>query len=100
MVGKCSNPSCSVPFRRLGRGKLFAFETGPFAGLLRSVSVRRSTKAVGAPLFFWLCETCSLTKTLGLDGAGHLIIQSLSQQVEGTILESKTGNRETQSGAR
>ena len=26
MTAKCANPSCSVPFNRLGRGRLFRFE--------------------------------------------------------------------------
>jgi hypothetical protein len=94
LIGKCANPSCSAPFGRLGRGKLFVFETASFTGLSRNMSTSGGTKAGGTPMFLWLCETCSLTKTVGLDGAGHPTIQSLSQQVEIAFVESSTLNRE------
>ena len=59
------------------------------------MSTSGSQKAGGGPLFLWLCETCSLTKTLGLDGAGRPTIQSPSQQVGIAIVERTTLDRES-----
>jgi hypothetical protein len=79
MLGKCANPSCAAPFRKLGNGKLFAFEPG-----IRAKSADSVTSAVTkarSPVFFWLCECCSLSFTLRLDGAGQLTVQRVPDGV-------------------
>src|SRR5580698_4268070 len=80
MVEKCANPACSAPFQRLGRGKLFAFEIRTVAESSRRMSyaVRASR---GTSLFFWLCDACSSTATLGLDSTGRPIIQKLEERI-------------------
>jgi hypothetical protein len=45
MLGKCSNPSCSAPFRYLQNGQLFRLESDP---------VLRTSK-FNQPEYFWLC---------------------------------------------
>jgi len=75
MVSKCANPVCLGSFRKLGTGKLFAFEsvTSPRSADIMAVTNR--IKTGGTPAFFWLCETCSLLFTLELDAAGQLTLQ-------------------------
>lgn len=70
MLGKCVNPVCLAPFRKLGDGKLFAFES-------RSRS----------PVFFWLCECCGLSFTLRLDSHGQLTLQRVPDGVRVTIFD-------------
>jgi len=77
MLGKCANPVCLASFRRLGTGKLFAFEMGMNARSTEIASNPVSTKTGQTPVFFWLCETCSLTFTLGLDEAGKLALRRI-----------------------
>jgi hypothetical protein len=81
MVEKCANPSCSTPFRRVGRGKLFAFEVRASGRSPHRVLAARSTKPGSTSLFFWLCAICSLTITLGLDNAGRLTFESLQESI-------------------
>ncbi len=92
MVEKCANPLCSAPFRRLGSGKLFAFEVRTVAGSLRSLPAAESGKAGGTSLFLWLCESCTLTATLGLDATGCLTIQELRERGGGAVVDSATLN--------
>lgn len=75
MLGKCANPVCLASFRRLGSGKLFAFESVMKAESPETTSKPRTAKMGQAPAFFWLCETCSVTFTLGLDAVGQLTLQ-------------------------
>jgi hypothetical protein len=56
MVAKCSNPSCSAPFRYLKDGTLFRLESNPTLPPSKSDRVE----------YFWLCNRCSATMTLGL----------------------------------
>jgi hypothetical protein len=60
MLGKCSNPSCSAPFRYLQNGQLFRLEADP---VLR-------TSRFNKPEYFWLCDQCSsrMTLRIGTDG--------------------------------
>ena len=76
MLGKCANPICAASFRKLGTGKLFAFESVTSARST-DISVVSDAKTGRTPMFFWLCEDCSLNFTLGLDAAGQLTLQSV-----------------------
>ncbi len=87
MIEKCANPLCSAPFRRLGRGRLFAFEPGPVAGSPRNARFSESAKAAGTALFLWLCETCSLTNTLGLDATGRVTIRRLPERGDSAFVD-------------
>lgn len=84
MLGKCANPKCAVPFRKLGNGKLFAFES---LGLIRSVGSRSSRAMRRSPVFFWLCECCSLSFTLQLDSSGGLTMHRVPDGVQVTIFD-------------
>jgi hypothetical protein len=77
MLGKCANPVCLASFRKLGTGKLFAFEVGMNARTAEITSNPGSTKTGQTPVFFWLCEACSLTFTLRLDEAGQLALRRI-----------------------
>ena len=81
MLGKCANPVCLASFRKLGTGKLFAFEMGMNARSAAIASNPDSTKTGQTPVFFWLCETCSLTFTLALDAAGDWTLQGIRDDV-------------------
>jgi hypothetical protein len=86
MLGKCANPTCAATFRKLGNGKLFAFEPVPMAKSVDSGSpgiVRRS------PVFFWLCDSCSLSFTLRLDDAGELTMQRVPDGARVTIFDGR-----------
>jgi hypothetical protein len=87
MLGKCANPMCPALFRKLGSGKLFTFES-----LMRAESANNPAGIDGikpsrSPVFFWLCETCSLIFTLGLDAAGQLTLQSIADGARVTIFD-------------
>jgi hypothetical protein len=56
MLAKCSNPSCSARFLRLGNGRLFILE----ADLPRQTDKSEPTE------YFWLCDHCSARMTLRL----------------------------------
>jgi hypothetical protein len=73
MIERCANPICSAPFRRLGRGKLFAFEGRTPANLFASGVRGGKTSA-----FFWLCDKCSLDHTLAIDAAGNVKVERIS----------------------
>jgi hypothetical protein len=88
MLGKCANPVCLASFRKLGIGKLFAFELMMNARC-GSTSDAGITKTARAPVFFWLCETCSLTFTLGLDAAGQLTMQRIPDGARVTIFDRR-----------
>jgi hypothetical protein len=77
MLGKCANPVCPASFRKLGTGKLFAFEAVMAATSAETTSNSGSTKTTQTPVFFWLCEACSLTFTVGLDTAGQLTLHRI-----------------------
>ncbi len=62
MLGKCSNPSCSAPFRYLQNGQLFRLEADP---------VLRTSK-FNQPEYFWLCGQCSSSMTLRIGGEGKV----------------------------
>jgi hypothetical protein len=77
MLGKCANPTCAAPFRKLGSGRLFAFE---------SVAIAQSVNSGSrTPVFFWLCEYCCLSLTLRLDSTGQLTLQRVPDGARITI---------------
>jgi hypothetical protein len=89
MLGKCANPACLASFRKLGSGKLFAFEsvTTPKSAEIRPNA--RVSQTGQSPVFFWLCEICSLTFTLGPDEAGQLMLQRIPDGVSVTIFDHR-----------
>jgi len=89
MLGKCANPVCLNSFRKLGNGKLFAFELVMNARYDNIPSVAGIPKTARGPVFFWLCETCSLTFTLGLDAAGQLTLQRVREGARVTIFDRR-----------
>jgi len=62
MLGKCSNPSCSAPFRYLRDGKLFRLEADP----------RLRTSKPNKLEYFWLCDRCSPRMSLRIGGEGDV----------------------------
>ena len=89
MLGKCANPACLALFRKLGNGKLFAFESLMNAKSAEDTPNSGSAKPSRTPAFFWLCETCSLSFTLGLDGAGQLTMQRIPDGARVTIFDRR-----------
>jgi hypothetical protein len=77
MLDKCANPVCPALFRKLGSGTLFAFESVTKARPTDITSDTSQTKTSQTPMFFWFCETCSLTFTLGLDAVGQLMLHRI-----------------------
>jgi len=62
MLGKCSNPSCSAPFRYLRDGKLFRLESDP----------RFRTSKTNKLEYFWLCDGCSPRMSLRIGDEGDV----------------------------
>jgi hypothetical protein len=87
MLGKCANPVCLASFRKLGTGKLFAFQVGMNARSAEISSIPGSTRTGQTPAFFWLCEACSLTFTVGLDTAGKLALHRICDGASATIFD-------------
>jgi len=73
MVAKCSNPSCSAPFRYLGDGRLFRLETDPALGSSELNKVE----------YFWLCHHCLSTMTLRLTEDGTVVTVLLPKPIRG-----------------
>ncbi len=63
MLGKCCNPSCSVPFRYLRNGKLFRLEADP----------RVRTSKPNKLEYFWLCDHCSPRMSLKISNGGSAL---------------------------
>jgi len=63
MLGKCSNPSCSAPFRYLRNGKLFRLEADP----------RVHTSKPNKLEYFWLCDHCSPRMSLRISNGGSVL---------------------------
>lgn len=76
MLGKCTNPSCSASFRRLGEGTLFRLEP--------DTTLKLSTPKT--PEYYWLCHTCSAETTLHLDPNGRIVTAPLPVTVVQRIL--------------
>jgi hypothetical protein len=93
MLGMCANPICSASFRKLGSGKLFAFEVVMNAKSVDFTSDASITKTVRGPVFFWLCETCSLSFALGLDAADQITLQRIPDGARVTIFNGRPLNR-------
>jgi len=89
MLGKCANPVCLASFRKLGTGKLFAFEGVMSAKTAQITSNAGSTKTGQTPVFVWLCETCSLTFTLGFNVAGQLTLHRIRDGVRVPISDRR-----------
>jgi hypothetical protein len=89
MLGKCANPVCLASFRRLGSGKLFVFELMINARSANITSDATITRPARGPVFFWLCETCSLTLTLLLDAEGQLTLQRIPDGARVTIFDRR-----------
>ena len=85
MLGKCANPACPASFRKLGNGKLFAFESVAIASSV-DWGTRNDTRS-RSPVFFWLCECCSLSFTLQLDASGRLTMVRVPDGVRVTIFD-------------
>ena len=73
MLAKCSNPSCSVPFRRLHDGRLFRLESDPAHRKDKSNHVE----------YFWLCHRCSSTMTLRLGKDGTVVAVPIPKPIRG-----------------
>jgi len=71
MVAKCSNPSCSAPYRYLRDGKLFRLESNPTLPQSKSDRVE----------YFWLCPACSSTMTLHLREDGTVVRVPLPEPI-------------------
>jgi hypothetical protein len=93
MLGKCANPVCPASFRRLGSGRLFAFESVTSAKSADMTSDTSNVKTARSPVFFWLCHSCSLTFTLGLDAAGQLTLQRIPNGARVTIFDGRPLNQ-------
>jgi hypothetical protein len=92
MLGKCANPECRTSFRKLASGKLFTFELMVSPQSAEITSSTGGTKTGRSRVFFWLCDTCSLTFTVGLDVGGRVTLQSVPNGAQITILDvDKTG---------
>jgi hypothetical protein len=99
MVDKCANPACSAQFRRLGNGRLFAFEKRAVAGYDRAPSAAENG-AGSTSLLFWLCDTCRLTNALVVDAGGNIFLRRLEGPVESAVIDDATFNDESQLWAR
>ena len=71
MLTKCSNPSCSAPFRYLEEGRLFLLESDP------ALRPRNSNRAE----YFWLCHGCSYTMTLRLGKSDRVVAVPLPEAI-------------------
>jgi hypothetical protein len=89
MLGKCANPVCRALFRKLGRGKLFAFESVTIAKSADITSNTSNIKTGRSPVFFWLCDSCSSTLTLGLDAGGQLTLERIPDGSRVTIVDGR-----------
>jgi hypothetical protein len=69
MLAKCTNPTCTAPFRYLAEGRLFRLETDP-------TSSPSKTKATE---YFWLCRDCSAEMTLCLAHDGSVLTSGLRE---------------------
>jgi hypothetical protein len=90
MLGKCPNPACGALFRKLGNGKLFVFESVTGGRSASIASGTSGTETGRGPVFFWLCETCSSTFTLGLDAEDQLTLQRVPDGARVTIYDDRS----------
>ena len=93
MLGKCANPVCPASFRKLGSGRLFAFEGVMSAKTAEITSNAGSTKTGQTPLFVWLCQACSLTFTVRLDEAGQLALHRVRDGARVPIFDRRPLDR-------
>lgn len=69
MLAKCTNPSCSYPFRYLHEGKLYRMELVPEDG-------RSGPKSE----WFWLCNQCSSQMTLRVEGSKLVAVTEMPER--------------------
>ena len=76
MLAKCANPSCFRSFLHLREGRLFRLEGDP------SLTSSGSPDVSGYNMveYFWLCDACSTSMTLGLDEKGMVVPEPLSER--------------------
>ncbi len=79
MLAKCSNPSCSAPFRYLQGGRLFRLEGD---GAVRSGESSRVE-------YFWLCGSCSSRMTLHL-GEDEAVVAAPLRKPNRAVADGKT----------
>jgi len=75
MLDKCCYPSCFVPFRHFGEGRLFRLETDLVPSSLTRTGCATFTE------YFWLCGECSTVMILALNTEGEVIIRPLPIEV-------------------
>lgn len=73
MLAKCSNPSCSAPFRYLQNGQLFRLESDPVL----------HTSKFNPTEYFWLCDHCSSAMTLRIGREGKVMPVVLPAPING-----------------
>jgi hypothetical protein len=84
MVSKCLNSGCSATFRYLGQGRLYCMDFAAWDrhNLLAGKKVVTSIRSKVWPIeYFWLCERCAATMTIGLSDAGE--VQLVPVEVSG-----------------
>ena len=68
MVSKCANPECSAPFLYFHQGKLFRLDTEGRHDRRRHMGDESGNgRCLRHIEFYWLCEACAKTMTLGFD---------------------------------
>ena len=90
MLGKCANPVCPALFRKLGSGKLFAFETKTSSKSAEMTPATSGAKRSRNPVFFWLCDTCSSTFNFEVDAAGQLTLRRAPDGPSQTIFDGRS----------
>lgn len=88
MLAKCSNPSCSTRFLRLGNGRLFILETDP---------PRHSDKSERTE-YFWLCEACSATTTLRIAEGERVVVVPLPEWIRDVSDANSLASRDPKKG--
>jgi hypothetical protein len=88
MLQKCANPTCTVPFLSMHKGKLFLAETFPsdsatFDGNRRKVRHREH---------FWLCDACAAHFTLRFDSAQGMMTVPLNGRARPDFLRRAAAN--------
>ena len=76
MLAKCTNPTCSAPFRRLTEGKLFQVETQYPE---QEEGIPRKNRLTHHVEHFWLCAECARLVTLAFHEDRGLITVPLAE---------------------
>lgn len=75
MLEKCSNPSCSAPFRYMRDGGLFRLEADP----------RVRTSKARTLEYFWLCGRCASKMSLRIGDEGKVLPVMASDRAGGAF---------------